>query len=84
MTDKGHLDGSIRTVALLCDCQFCNTSLLGGAHVVISIKEHDDVGVVFDGNGIPQVTEHRSFIAMTRGPAGQLRQDEDGTLQLTG
>ena len=50
--------------------------------VFVAVEEHDDIGVLFDGAGIPEVGEHRAFVGAVFGSAGELGAADHGDLQF--
>src|SRR3954465_15738285 len=52
--------------------------------VLVAVDEHDEVGVLLDLPGLAQVGEHRALVGARLDAARELRQRDDGHLELTG
>src|SRR3954471_14422863 len=50
--------------------------------VLVAVDEHDEVGVLLDLAGLAQVGEHRALVGARLDAARQLRQRDDGDLEL--
>ena len=48
----------------------------------VSVDEHDDIRVLFDGTGFTEITELRAFVGSIFEASIQLRQCDDGNVEL--
>ena len=70
---------------MFADDTFGQSFKLGfGVVVFVAVHEHNQVGILFDGAGFAQVGHHRAFVGTLFHRAAQLRQGDDGNLQLFG
>src|SRR3954464_14427715 len=78
---EGHVAQA--AVAVLGDDQVGLTRAVGVLVVVlVAVDEHDEVGVLLDLAGLAQVGEHRALVGARLDAARQLRQRDDGDLEL--
>ena len=50
--------------------------------IVVSIQEHDHVGILLDGPGLSQVREHRALVRAALVGTGELGQAQDRYVEL--
>ena len=63
LADERQANGADRAVPLLTDDDLGNAFVLGIFVVhLVPVHEHDDVGVLLDGAGFPQVRVHRALV----------------------
>src|SRR5207249_2981883 len=87
LPDEGELDDARWAVALLADDQFGDALRIGRRLalvlvLILAVDEDHDVGVLFERARLAQVGQLRPVIRPRFRRAAQLRQDDDGDIQL--
>src|SRR3954462_12890949 len=80
---EGQRDVAKAAVAVLGDDEVGLARAVGVLVVVlVAVDEHDEVGVLLDLAGLTQVGEHRALVGARLDATRQLRQRDDGDLEL--
>ena len=82
---ESQLYRAYRTVPLLGDNNLNNVLLLGLFIVVIvTVQERNDIGILLDRTGFPQVGHHRTLVLPLLYAPAELGQGDNGNVQLPG
>ena len=77
--------GSDGTVSLFCDDDFGNVFLVGVfVVVVVTVKEHNYVGILLDRSGFSEVGKHGTVIRTLFHSPGELRKGYNRNVQFSG
>ena len=77
--------GSDGAVSLFCDDDFGNVFLVGVfVVVVVSVEEHNHVGILLDGSGFSEVGQHRTVVGALLYGSGELGQGNYRDVEFSG
>jgi hypothetical protein len=85
VAEEGEAGGAGGAGAVLGDDDLGGASV-GGVGVVelVSVEEHDDVGVLFEGPGFAEVGQHGAFVGPGFQRSGELGESDDGDVEFAG
>ena len=80
-----EFNGSDRAVSLFGDDDFSDVFLVGVfVVIVVSVEEHNHVGILLDGSGFSEVGQHRTVVGTLLYGSGKLRQGNYRDVEFSG
>ena len=80
-----EFNGSDRAVSLFGDDDFSDVFLVGVfVVIVVSVEEHNHVGILLDGSGFSEVGQHRTVVGTLLYGSGELGQGNYRYVEFSG